>query len=91
MEREYMAVMNSTISHEMRNPLNSIYSQVDVQERKIVELEKLAGSEVKSKEIFDAFKKSLRISKSSCKLLKFNVEDILALPQLKQGKFSKNV
>jgi len=38
MEREYMAVMNSTISHEMRNPLNSIYSQVDVQQRKVEEM-----------------------------------------------------
>jgi len=33
-----MAVMNSTISHEMRNPLNSIYSQVDVQQRKVEEI-----------------------------------------------------
>jgi len=27
-ERKYMAYMNSTISHEMRNPLNSISSQL---------------------------------------------------------------
>mmetsp|Transcript_713 Transcript_713/g.888 ORF Transcript_713/g.888 Transcript_713/m.888 type:complete len:87 (+) Transcript_713:763-1023(+) len=27
-ERKYMAYMNSTISHEMRNPLNSIHSQI---------------------------------------------------------------
>jgi len=34
---------------------------------------------------------SLGIALSSTKMLRFNVEDILALPQLKQGKFTKNV
>jgi len=29
-ERKYMAYMNSTISHEMRNPLNSLLSQTQV-------------------------------------------------------------
>mmetsp|Transcript_17575 Transcript_17575/g.27150 ORF Transcript_17575/g.27150 Transcript_17575/m.27150 type:complete len:107 (+) Transcript_17575:663-983(+) len=31
-ERKYMEYMNSTISHEMRNPLNSIHSQIQVLE-----------------------------------------------------------
>ena len=39
--------------------------------------------------IFDTLGKSVDISISSCKLLKFNIEDMLALPQLKQGKFNK--
>mmetsp|Transcript_38727 Transcript_38727/g.58897 ORF Transcript_38727/g.58897 Transcript_38727/m.58897 type:complete len:130 (-) Transcript_38727:902-1291(-) len=34
---------------------------------------------------------SLGIAQSSVKLLEFNVEDILALPQLKQGKFTSHV
>lgn len=33
----------------------------------------------------------MSIGLSSCKLLKFNVEDILALPRLKMGKFTKNI
>lgn len=36
-------------------------------------------------------KQSLTIAVSSCKLLNFNVEDILALPRLKMGKFTKNI
>ena len=32
----------------------------------------------------------MKIILSSCKLLNFNVEDIMALPSLKEGKFSKN-
>ncbi len=27
-ERQYMSIMNSTVSHEMRNPLNAIVSQI---------------------------------------------------------------
>jgi len=38
-----------------------------------------------------SFENSLRISKSSTKILRFNVEDILALPQLKAGKFTRNI
>jgi len=33
MERKYMSLMNSTTSHEMRNPLNSISSNIDAQSR----------------------------------------------------------
>ena len=35
--------------------------------------------------------KCLNITKSSSKLIRFNVEDILALPQIKSGKFKKNI
>ena len=37
------------------------------------------------------FDESSVICEASCKLLIFNVEDILALPQLKEGKFTKNL
>ena len=36
-------------------------------------------------------KRSIAIAKSSTKVIAFNVEDILALPQLKAGKFSKDI
>jgi len=35
--------MNSTTSHEMRNPLNSICSNIDNQEQHISDLENLLG------------------------------------------------
>jgi len=34
-ERQYMSIMNSTVSHEMRNPLNAIVSQIDRQRANI--------------------------------------------------------
>lgn len=39
----------------------------------------------------DDLQDCISICFSSCKLLSFNVEDIMALPQLKDGKFTKNV
>ena len=33
----------------------------------------------------------MNICQSSCKLLIFSVEDILALPQLKDRRFTKNI
>lgn len=40
-EREYLSNMNSTTSHEMRNPLNAIKSQIKYQEKQMAELQKL--------------------------------------------------
>jgi hypothetical protein len=40
-------------------------------------------------EIIEDQKASVAICHSSCKMLSFNVEDIIALPQLKDGKFTK--
>ena len=36
LERKYLAYMNSTISHEMRNPLNSISAQTEVIRNQVV-------------------------------------------------------
>jgi len=53
---------------------------------------KLSVTEIqKTEEIVDEFTKCLNICRASSKLLLFNVEDILALPQLKEGKFTKNI
>ena len=99
-EKKYLSYMNSTISHEMRNPLNSIMAQVGVFESLIddmnsifnVAADKLTTEEVGSAhQIIGNFKKCLNICGASCKLLLFNVEDILALPRLKEGRFTKNI
>ena len=97
-EREYMSMMNSTVSHEMRNPLNAIVSHSERQERQLNALTSIMSTieltedtESKLEDVITDFKRSLRISRSSTKLIRFNVEDILALPQLKSGKFTKNI
>ena len=98
MERQQMALMNSTVSHEMRNPLNSLQVQTEIIWENIQMLVKLQEpiraklhfqAQLQLDRIFETLSKSIKISISSCKLLKFNIEDMLALPQLKQGKFNK--
>ena len=37
------------------------------------------------------FKKGVKIAVSSCRILEFNVEDLLALPRIKQGMLPKNI
>ena len=100
MERQQMALMNSTVSHEMRNPLNSLQVQTEIIHENIMMLVKLQvpirkmlqfHDKLQLDKIFETLGKSIKISISSCKLLKFNIEDMLALPQLKQGKFNKVV
>lgn len=97
-ERQYLAIMNSTVSHEMRNPLNAIISSNTKQESSLekladimkrLDLDPTVRTEIK--EITAAFQESLKVSDSSTNLIRFNVEDILALPQLKSGKFTKSI
>jgi len=90
--------MNSTVSHEMRNPLNAIVSHSEKLENSTQDLRLLLEKRdmsVEEKAEFDnlleKFDHSLRVSSSSTNLIKFNVEDILALPQLKSGKFTKSI
>ena len=89
--------MNSTVSHEMRNPLNAIISQTaalsDLQDslKEATNALQEASQRQTFSTIIERSCKSIQILMSSSKLIRFNVEDILALPQLKQGKFSKNV
>jgi len=79
--------MNSTVSHEMRNPLNAIISHIDKQKECLQQLTDIKHDlhlnhslDARLCEIIQLFTSSLDVSQSSCNLIKFNVEDILALP-----------
>ena len=100
-EGELLSLINSTISHEMRNPLNSIINQCNIifavcQNFKALlqnnSLSSTAGFVVQQlAEIYEEVTKSITIMNSSSNLLLLNVEDILGYAQLKAGKFVKNV
>ena len=100
-EGELLSLINSTISHEMRNPLNSIINQCKIifavcQNFKAIlqnnSLSSTAGFVVQQlAEIYEEVTKSITIMNSSSNLLLLNVEDILGYAQLKAGKFVKNV
>ena len=99
-EKKLLALINATVSHEMRNPINSINSQLILQENLNSLLSELLINS--SHLTFKKFKKkvknilvkkyfSIGIMKSSEKILNFLVKDILDFAQLKQGKFRKNI
>jgi len=75
-----MSYLNSTISHEMRNPLNSITAQTHVMKSLLTKFQSLLGKGEEPTQLSSEFVESLEICEASCKMLAFNVEDILALP-----------
>jgi len=46
-----MSLTTSTISHEMRNPLNSLISQCKIQDQNIEELDELVSLKLSQREI----------------------------------------
>ena len=91
-EKKLLALINATVSHEMRNPINSINSQLILQENLNSKLSELLINS--SNFSFKKFKRKIRkilakkffsigIMKSSEKILNFLVKDILEFAQLK--------
>ena len=81
-EGELLSLINSTISHEMRNPLNSIINQCKIMTSvayNFLRLLKTLPQEIQEEmqELYDEFTKSITIQESSSSLLLLNVEDIL--------------
>ena len=94
-----MSLTNSTISHEMRNPLNSILAMCQIQEESIRQLNEFKAKirSKLSKEEFDELQQivdDMKSQNSTCstssKMLQFHVEDVLGLSQIKAKKFKKN-
>jgi signal transduction histidine kinase len=97
-EGEFLSLINSTISHEMRNPLNSIINQCKIVFSVCLNFKQLITTyseyidpqvHEKLNEIHDHVFKGNEIQTSSSNLLLLNVEDILGFAQLKAGKFTK--
>ena len=99
-ESELLSLINSTISHEMRNPLNSIINQCKIMQiicqQFFGTLENISGIVERPiynqlAFIYEQVSKGNEIQTSSSSLLLLNVEDILGYAQLKAGKFVKNI
>ena len=98
-EKRLQSLINATVSHEMRNPLNSIHvqvSQIKMLNEEMKELlssnEDLPESFVSSAEnILQKYKDSYKIQKSSERLLNFLVDDILDYAQIGAGKFRERI
>ena len=98
-DKKLLNLINATVSHEMRNPTNSIYCQNIIQNQLNEKLQDLINdtkpisvSRIKKKlrSICNQHTESVKIQMSSTKLLKFLVNDILDFSQLRAGKFRKD-
>ena len=99
-EGEFLSLINSTISHEMRNPLNSIINQCKIIYAMCTQFKMILTNYSnyidpqvleQLKNIYNQMFKGNEIQTSSSNLLLLNVEDILGFAQLKAGKFTKTI
>ena len=95
-QEEYMNITTSTISHEMRNPLNAIMSQCYILEHNVKDLEnfirkvshKLSSEELQElKRIKEQLAQSCSVMKTSSQMLMFNVEGVLGIAQIRAQTF----
>lgn len=100
-EKKLLATINATVSHEMRNPLNSIYCQ-NIKQLQISEkmqdflakdFNQLSLKKIKNKmkKYQKEYRESIKIQMSSSKILNFLVNDILDFAQMRSGKFRKDI
>ena len=100
-EKRLLALINATVSHEMRNPINSLKSQNIKQEetndklKLIIEedLDRISNRKLrkKLKAVSKEYDVTLKVQNSSSKMLTFLVNDILDFAQLRSGKFRKDI
>ena len=97
-----LSMINACVSHEMRNPLNSIIAQ-NIEKKEIYqELIQLALDFKSNKidreqflkehtHITTKLRSGWKIQHSSANVLTFIVQDLLDYAQIKSGKFRKNI
>ena len=91
-------MINACVSHELRNPLNSICAinilNAHLYEKiiTIIELENHDPSSLlKIKDIVFELKEGQKVQKASSTMMSFLVQDLLDYAQIKAGKFRKNI
>ena len=99
-QNEFLAITNATVSHELRNPLQSIDAQNIKIKLCLKELQNLVqknksaltgGLDKKIGDICKMIEQSNKIQDSSSTLMSFLVDDLLDFAQLNAGKFRQNI
>mmetsp|Transcript_5517 Transcript_5517/g.8657 ORF Transcript_5517/g.8657 Transcript_5517/m.8657 type:complete len:121 (-) Transcript_5517:1112-1474(-) len=105
MQNQLLEMINACVSHELRNPLNSIdaqntmksgiYQEIDEVLSKFsaeplqTEGSKKLVSQIKTN--FEQLREGLKVQQSSTEIMAFLVQDLLDYAQIKAGKFRKRV
>ena len=85
-DKKVLTLINATVSHEMRNPINAIISQNLLQQQINFRIKQLlnnkGGTTAQLQKIIDDNEESVDVLGSSTKILGFLVNDILDYAQL---------
>lgn len=95
-EKKLLELVNACVSHEMRNPINGIFSMNirvrDLLERLFLKFTARLGADDEEVELIrNELLQSIGVQESCTKLLNFYVADLLCLAQIEKGTFRKNI
>ena len=92
---EVLNVINACVSHELRNPLNSIQAQNFLKKELYSKLRaiKVKDQQIQKAidEILDQLENGQNIQEASSELMSSMIQDFLDYSQIKAGKFRKNI
>ena len=89
-ENKLVGLINASLSHEVRNPLNSIIAQNFDKKRLYEDLKKTVdfhpSVKEKTADIIHQLNQGMKVQESSCKLMMFMAQSHLDYAQIKEGK-----
>ena len=94
-QNEFLQLINATVSHELRNPSNSLKAQNILKANLYKKLQAiLTRYDIDTSEcdrILIELNDGLDVQDSSANLMSYMIQDLLDFSQIKGGKFRKNV